>query len=120
MRASTTESNLQQFIDVLEFEFLNSTPAHRQELFNRPANEIKIFDFFASNEPALQKVKLIEYEITYEKVSKTSAKVKINQQKIEKPSPFNIDFSKQFNEPDYLKLASVFLLSGLISFLVWN
>ncbi len=45
MRESTSESTIQEFIDNLDPEFLASTPVHRGDLFNRPANQIKLFDF---------------------------------------------------------------------------
>ena len=48
MKASTSESTIQEFIDYLNPEFLASTPVVNGDLFNRPANQIKLSDFTAA------------------------------------------------------------------------
>ena len=68
LKHSTNESNLNEFIESInsDLDFLASTPVFRGDLFPRPANLIKIFDFFA-NTP-----RLIERDISKFKSTSTS------------------------------------------------
>ena len=49
MKVAPPSSTIQDLIDFLDPNFLGSTPLHRSDLFPRPANQIKIYDFFASS-----------------------------------------------------------------------
>lgn len=45
---ATPETTIQNFIDYLDPEFLGSTPIYRGDLFDRPADQIKFFDFVSA------------------------------------------------------------------------
>lgn len=49
MKVAPPSSTIQDLIDFLDPNFLGSTPLHRSDLFPRPANQIRIYDFFASS-----------------------------------------------------------------------
>jgi glycosylphosphatidylinositol transamidase (GPIT) subunit GPI8 len=48
VKESTANSTIQNFIEYLDPIFLGSTPIYRGDLFDRPADKIKIFDFVAA------------------------------------------------------------------------
>jgi glycosylphosphatidylinositol transamidase (GPIT) subunit GPI8 len=41
-------STLQELIDYFDPQFLGSTPHHRADLFSRPAQEVRVHDFFSA------------------------------------------------------------------------
>lgn len=47
LKSSTSESTIQDFINDLDPSFLGSTPIFHGELFPRPADQIKIWDFLS-------------------------------------------------------------------------
>lgn len=52
LKTASPASTIQQFLNILDPDFLSSTPNVRDDLFTRPADQIKIFDFFANNQIA--------------------------------------------------------------------
>ena len=48
MTESNSETKIQDFINYLDPEFLGSTPIYRGDLFNRPADQIKMHDFISA------------------------------------------------------------------------
>ena len=65
---ATPDSTIQTFIDYLNPVFLGSTPVYRGDLFDRPADQIKIFDFIAVKPREDVESGIEECEFVYEKV----------------------------------------------------
>lgn len=79
MKHSTCESNLNEFIESINsnLDFLASTPVFRGDLFPRPANLIKIFDFFANTHTP----RLIERDISkFKSETKSEHKLKYQEE----------------------------------------
>ena len=117
MKKSTETTSIQDFLNDLDPQFLGSTPFYRSDLFPRPANQIKIFDFIYSENPKIEPVTVCE--TIYYKNKKKSDPFCRNQNEGVRISNFNknvvrnvysINFNKSITTGISLPIATLFII----------
>lgn len=109
---ATPDSTIQSFIDYLNPEFLGSTPIYRGDLFDRPADKIKIFDFIAVKQREDVEVGIEGCEVVYEKVDiPDTFENRETNETISKRILYKIDFQAQSSNNSNL-------LIGLIAIII--
>jgi glycosylphosphatidylinositol transamidase (GPIT) subunit GPI8 len=76
VKESTANSTIQNFIEYLDPIFLGSTPIYRGDLFDRPADKIKIFDFVAAKSREDIESGIEGCDVVYNKVVQVQVKRK--------------------------------------------
>lgn len=113
---ATPDSTIQTFIDYLNPVFLGSTPVYRGDLFDRPADQIKIFDFIAVKPREGVESGIEECEFVYEKV-KVKDDIADNKEIHKTPSEriiYKIDFQKKSSNKSILLILLIFIITSCL------